>query len=274
MKKLLLGSVALAAMIAGPAMAADMPLKAPPPVVTYYDWSGYYIGFSIGGMWSTVDRTFPNPAGLGGFGPGPAGNFSTNRSDAVYDIHVGTQWQWNQWVLGVEAAYTGCFRECTSLSGVLPVAAAGAPPLFTPNTIGQHKITNLFTAGPRLGYAWDRLLVYGTGGIAEAALKGTYCLTTGPGGSPQCNLSIQNGQSTNWGWYAGGGFEYMIAKGALVDVIAGVEYQHFDVGTVHATPAFAATGADYNLAAHGDTVRGRLTIKWNPYPAAAVFAKY
>jgi hypothetical protein len=28
------------------------------------------------------------------------------------------------------------------------------------------------------------------------------------------------------------------------------------------------------LAARGDTVRGRLTIKWNPYPAAAVFAKY
>jgi outer membrane immunogenic protein len=269
MKKYLLGSVALAAMIAGPAMAADMPLKAPPPVVTYYDWSGYYIGFSLGGMWSTVNRTFDFPTGTGGFGNN--GAFSTSTSDAVYDVHVGTQWQWNQWVLGVEAAYTGCFRECTSLTGLLPV------PQFTPNTIGQHKITNLFTAGPRLGYAWDRLLVYGTGGVAMATLKGTYCLTTGPGGSPQCGVvSNQNGQSTNWGWYAGGGLEYMIAKGALVDVIAGVEYQHWDVGSVHAlslNPAFA-TGADYDLSARGDTVRGRLTIKWNPYPAAAVYAKY
>jgi outer membrane immunogenic protein len=41
MKKLLLGSAGLAALIAGPAMAADMPVKAPPPApVAYYDWSG------------------------------------------------------------------------------------------------------------------------------------------------------------------------------------------------------------------------------------------
>jgi outer membrane immunogenic protein len=45
MKKFLLGSVGLAAMLAGPAMAADMPIKAPPPPpVAYYDWSGAYIG--------------------------------------------------------------------------------------------------------------------------------------------------------------------------------------------------------------------------------------
>jgi outer membrane immunogenic protein len=268
MKKFLLGSVALAAMIAGPAMAADMPLKAPPPVA-YYDWSGYYIGFSLGGMWSTVDRTF-GPAispVIGAVLP----NISTSGSDAVYDIHLGTQWQWNQWVLGIEAAYTGCFRECTTLSGILPV------PAFTANTVAQHKITNLFTAGPRLGYAWDRLLVYGTGGIASASLKGTYCLSPG-NGVLQCNPSNQNGQSQNWGWFAGGGVEYMIAKGALADVIAGVEYQHFDVGAVHAAAligaGFPGQFADYNLAAHGDTVRARISIKWNPYPAAAVFAKY
>jgi outer membrane immunogenic protein len=269
MKKYLLGSVALAAMIAGPAMAADMPLKAPPPVVTYYDWSGYYIGFSIGGMWYKTDRTFPNPPGfpVAGFGPGTPGAFSTTNSDTVYDVHLGTQWQWNQWVLGVEAAYVGCFRECSSLTGVLPTAINGLP-AFTANTVAQHKITNLFTAGPRLGYAWDRWMVFGTGGIAGASLKGTYCVAV-----PQsCFGSIQNGQSMNWGWYAGGGLEYMIAKGALVDVIAGVEYQHWDVGEVH---AFANnTSQDYNLAARGDTVRGRLTIKWNPYPAAAVYAKY
>src|SRR6267378_4526262 len=140
MKKFLLGSVGLAAMIAGPAMAADMPLKAPPPVVSYYDWSGYYIGFSIGGMWSTVDRTFGNPQNfpVAGFGPGPGGNFSTTSNDAVYDVHVGAQWQWYQWVLGVEAAYIGCFRECRSLTGVLPTGTGGANTLFTANTLGEH----------------------------------------------------------------------------------------------------------------------------------------
>ena len=39
------------------------------------------------------------------------------------------------------------------------------------------------------------------------------------------------GQSRNSGWYAGGGFDYMVHKGPLVDVILGLEYQHYDVGS-------------------------------------------
>ena len=60
MKKFLLASVAFAA-IAGPAMAADMPVAPPPPPVVYYDWTGAYIGFNAGSTWSHVDQTFPNP---------------------------------------------------------------------------------------------------------------------------------------------------------------------------------------------------------------------
>ena len=43
-----------------------------------------------------------------------------------------------------------------------------------------------------------------------------------------------NGASRNNGWYAGGGFDYMVHKGPLVDVLLGVEYQHFDVGSKNA----------------------------------------
>ena len=54
MKYLALGSAALAAMIAGPAMAADMPVRAPAPVAAYYDWSGAYAGFNVGAAWYDV----------------------------------------------------------------------------------------------------------------------------------------------------------------------------------------------------------------------------
>ena len=80
-------------------------------------------------------------------------------------------------------------------------------------------------------------------------------------------VSNANGQSRNSGWYAGGGFDYMVHKGALVDVILGVEYQHFDVQDKNAfcgNPA-CNTAHDYDLGAKGDIVRARLTIKTQGY---------
>ena len=44
--------------------------------------------------------------------------------------------------------------------------SAGPPPApstrstFFPNTLGEHKMTNLFTVGGKLGYAWDRWMIY------------------------------------------------------------------------------------------------------------------
>ncbi len=103
---------------------------------------------------------------------------------------------------------------------------------YNPAPLGEHKITNLFTVGPRIGFAWDRFLVFATGGAAAADLKATYCdgVTSlcGPG---RQSATFGDGQIWNWGWYVGGGFDYMIHKGALVDVIFGVEYQHWDVDT-------------------------------------------
>ncbi len=287
MKKLFLGSMALAAMVAGPAMAADMPVKALPPPPALYDWSGAYIGFNIGGMSYDVDRTFPNRIPLiagGGILPG----FTTNDTDGIFGFHAGAQWQWGSFVFGVEAALSGCFEECRAVSGILP------PPFLQPGPLGEHKITNLFTVGPRIGFAWDRFLVFATGGAASADLKGTYCnsATNLCGVNPANLATFQNGTSWNWGWFVGGGFDYMIHKGALVDVILGVEYQHWEVDTDRAftcAPAGAFCGPlpsfrDYDLGASGDLVRARLTIKtqgwgfWGP-PAVgkapvAVMARY
>ena len=120
MKNVLLGTVALAAMLAGPAMAADMPIKAPPPPpVAYYNWSGAYIGFNAGGIWSQVNQDFPNPALLGGTGPGNGKSFSTSPSDGIFGFHAGAQWQWGAWVLGAEAALSECFQECRGTSGIV-----------------------------------------------------------------------------------------------------------------------------------------------------------
>ena len=268
MKKFLLGSVALAAMFAGPAMAADMRVPAPPPPVVYYDWSGAYVGFNAGGVWYDVDRQFHAPfapgfgpaGGLGPIAPGGLNGFTTNNSDGIYGFHAGAQWQWGAWVLGAEAALSGCFRECRSHSGLLT-------PGVTANTFGEHKITNLFTAGGKLGYAWDRWMIYGSGGYASADLKSTYCNTvTGICGP---SVTAQNGAERATGWYAGGGLDFMVHKGALVDVLLGVEYQHFDVSGDNAfcrTPGCNVPHrANHDLSAKGDLVRAKLTIKTQGY---------
>src|SRR6266699_6969460 len=58
MKNLFLASLALAAMIAAPATAADLPYKAPPPLpVAYYDWSGAYVGLNVGGTHYNVTQS-------------------------------------------------------------------------------------------------------------------------------------------------------------------------------------------------------------------------
>ena len=264
MKRFLLGSAALTAMLAGPAMAADMPLKAPPsPPVSYYDWSGAYIGFNAGGVWDKLNQHFPLP-GAGGSFPGINPDFSSNTSNAIYGFHAGAQWQWGAWVLGVEAALSGCMQECRSTSGILTPTGPG---FFGANTFVEHKITNLFTVGPRLGYAWDRWMIFATGGWASANLKSAVCSSVanqcdGPG-------SNFNGASRNNGWYAGGGLDYMVHKGPLVDVVLGVEYQHFDVSGHNAfcfnPGCTTANGFDYDLGAKGDIVRARLTIKTQGY---------
>jgi outer membrane immunogenic protein len=247
MNKLFLGSVALAAaMIAGPAMAADMPVKAkaPPPVVVY-DWSGAYVGFNIGGTWYDVERVYPNLLGA---------SITSSGDDGIYGFHAGAQGQWGNWVLGIEAAYSACFHECQSSAVIIPLPAPLGPGLEAHN-----KITNLFTVGPRLGYAWDRWMIYGTGGYATASVKGQYLL----GGVEVAATRPFSGQSWNHGWFAGGGFEYMAHKGALVDVILGVEYQHVDLRSERAFNDTVFVGAPFSFDQDAvlDIVRARLTIK-------------
>lgn len=67
MKKLLVASAALAALIAAPALAADMAVKAPPPppAVAYYDWTGFYLGANAGWAWTQVSESLTAAAATG-----------------------------------------------------------------------------------------------------------------------------------------------------------------------------------------------------------------
>src|SRR5262249_9814241 len=129
-----------------------------------------------------------------------------------------------------------------------------------------------YTAGVRLGWAWDRWLFYVNGGGAAGSLHGQFCNAAGICGP---SVFLANGTSWNTGYYAGVGIDYMIHKGTRVDAIVGLEYQHYDLGQRDAFCNFAfcgASGADYQLRVRGDSLRARFTIKthgWDIFYAPA-----
>jgi opacity protein-like surface antigen len=116
-------------------------------------------------------------------------------------------------------------------------------------------------------------MLFATGGWASANLKSSACSTAvalnannAPGPCDGPGSRFNGASRSNDGWYVGGGFDYMVHKGSLVDVILGVEYQHFDVGSSKNAFCFnpgcgTATAWDFDLASKGDIVRARFTIK-------------
>ena len=269
MKKNLLVILALTTIAANSAVAADMPLKAPvkAPPLEVYNWSGIYLGASVGGAWTEPHRFYPNLPEVGI----PPTTFVSRSTDGIYDIHGGAQLQFGQWVVGVEATYVAGIDRLQSSVSVSP------PEPFT-HLAATTRITDLWMVGPRLGFAWNRFMVYGTGGYAAARLVGSYsCGDTGipvlpgPGdcsaifGPVIRNLDF-GGTTWNNGWYIGAGVEFMAVRTAWADIIFGAEYRHFEVDSKLAfTCDVAHCGPTHHQNffqdARGDMVSARLTIK-------------
>jgi outer membrane immunogenic protein len=272
MKKLVLGAIALAGMmISAQALAADMPLKARPMAVDpAYDWSGFYVGAGVGGVSVVASRFMPDLPLVGL----PPQTFTTPRAnDWIFSGFGGVQGQWGRWVIGVEASYNaGSSKDMRADTSISPPEPFGRLDAST-------MITDLVMIGPKVGYTWDRLMVYGTGGYAGAHVEGRYSCSEGgvfilPGPGP-CLIGVFgpelralsfSGKSWNNGWFAGAGFDYLAYKGSFADVLIGAEYKHFEL---QQTRGFTCTPAVCQFAPHqgffhgayGDMAQVRLTFK-------------
>jgi outer membrane immunogenic protein len=194
MKKLVAATIALAALLAGPAMAADMRvLKAPapkePPFVVY-SWTGFYIGIQGGGGWSSVTQTDPRP-------------FSSDRYQGTGGMiggTVGFNVQWDYVVLGLEAdGGSTWIKDATIGTNPLFGNCGGAPPRCFSN------LKSLATFRGRAGVAMDNVLPYLTGGLAVGSLHGEE-------GDVAANGAFGSGTATVVGWTAGIGIEAMFTR--------------------------------------------------------------
>jgi len=213
MKRLLVAGAALAANWIVPALAADMPLKAPVLPVALWEWTGCYIGAEGGANWG---RTHNVDITTGFVGLTVTDPFNLNGG--LFGGTIGCNYQVGKWVFGVEGDISW-----TNKHGI----ANEIPPFDTTATI-EVKEHWIGTARGRLGYkfgAQDQFLLYVTGGGAFARVEGITCLPT-----VFC-ASVQNTMS---GFTVGGGGEWAIFPGMPVPHgwwSVKVEYLYVDLGS-------------------------------------------
>jgi outer membrane immunogenic protein len=257
-------SIVGAALLAGTtlASAADlgrMPMKAPPiapPPV--WSWTGFYIGahagYGFGGDDSveTTGQAAPNIANvLGGARPG---NVDLERDGFVGGGQIGYNWQFApNWLLGIEAdiSYTD-FRETTNVR-TLPLAGAGT----LLNTFST-RLDYLGTVRGRLGYVFDRTLIYATGGLAYGDVRNSVDFF-GPANQLQftgTNSSIQTGYAV------GGGIEHAFQPNWTIKG----EYIYYDLGretvNVAVIPGSGGGGTGYNSTFRNDGHIGRIGLNY------------
>jgi outer membrane immunogenic protein len=232
MKWLLTSIVAVAALAVGPASAADMPLKAPPPA-PMYNWSGFYFGGTGGVGVLRTEWDYFNAGVI------PSPN-PTDDATWVGGGFVGIQWQTGNWVFGAEANWIATGLETT---------ASCPNPAF--NCV--VRLNDYWTAGARVGYVMWNALWYTTGGYAEGRLKtSTPLVATG--------VNFDTSSATHPGWFIGAGVEFVLGSTGL---IFGLEYDHVEFETKAHNPTPFATSQVRNINADIDTFRARLSYKFN-----------
>ena len=222
MKKLLLSTVAFASLTAG-AMAADLPSRrvAPAPYVAVpvFTWTGFYVGVNAGYAFDTGNN-FNGPFAVGPGGTTPAGVFTpgtgvfpnqnNNRDGFVGGGQVGYNYQIGNIVVGIEAdaQYADLAGNRSGVVGFTPGSGLAAPFVaFAPAGGNRTGIEWFGTVRGRIGYAWDRLLVFGTGGFAYGDGPDN-CNSVGPFGAAGRCVNGGNNNGLRTGWAAGGGIEY------------------------------------------------------------------
>jgi outer membrane immunogenic protein len=263
----------------GSAMAADLPVKAPPVVAPIWSWTGFYIGGNVGGAWNdTRDDVFPTGCFLTTCGGGPP--FNPIRSDSVRlsgsgftgGAQAGYNWQRDKWVFGIEGDinYNGV-NDRSAINRPLAAPLAG-------NFI-HTETDNLQWFGTLRGRAGvtvtPSFLLYGTGGLAFGEVKSASAVSF----TTTADTYAGTLDDTRVGWTAGVGGEWMIAPKWSIKA----EYLYIDLGkasytqactnlAVCGSPPQVAPGATYqtDLRVHENILR----VGLNYHFGGPVVAKY
>ena len=183
------------------ARAAD---TAPPA----FNWAGMYMGASLGGGFPLHrGKRLRATSGSGSptFDLYPD---SVTRPGVTVGAQAGYNWQRGSWVWGFETDLSLLDGRRGPTGAYLASPAYSGPPVLT---LMSNSSANFFASiRGRVGYAWDRSLLYLTAGVAAGGARGPATLTLGAGG-PDAIFSAPWSQSSRMKYAIGAGFEYAFA---------------------------------------------------------------
>lgn len=228
MKKILLSSVALLGMAVA-AQAADLPRRtmAPAPYVAavpVFTWTGFYVGVNAGYGWSDNGQDDRFRLGSGdvftGSAPGTV-SFRTNNDESegfLGGAQVGYNWQFTPgtgFVVGVEADIQGIDLDRDNGTSAFTFDPSGVGTgLTNANFVAVRNSASSLdyfgTIRGRLGYAFDRFMIYGTGGFAYGGGDRNNGCPTFVNGNNVSRFCDNGGDDTRWGYAVGGGFEWAL----------------------------------------------------------------
>jgi opacity protein-like surface antigen len=126
------------------------------------------------------------------------------------------------------------------------------------------------TIRARTGFAFDRVLIYGTGGVAFAGFSSIFSVN----GTDAIGPFFANGRgsTTRVGWTAGGGVQYAINNNWSVRV----EYRYSDFGRITDRPSFSVAGLTYstNRQLEQNQVQVGFSYKFGGFAPYPVVARY
>ena len=217
----------------GAALAADLPIEQPviieqPPVIIY-NWTGIYLGLQGGYAWGDASfdiRDTDTPPDFQSLVVG------TDPSGFIGGGHAGALYQWNNVVLGIEGDIE--YNGMNDSGGARVFDFAG-------NGLGRVDIDVDYNLSAsvrgRLGFAFDRYLLYATGGYAYASIDHT--ITARGGGTTEV-ATFDEGFN---GWTAGAGLDAFVAQ----NVSAGLEYRYTSLEDKTFRFGDAAIDADHDF---------------------------
>ncbi len=207
-------------------LAADLGASRRAETPAYTDWSGGFVGLegSAGGAYGAYNF---GPSTIGARAiPGFKTGDSTGRSDqgrdattAVGGAFAGWNWQAGPWVYGVEAAL-----DAANLKRPVPSTTAGfgyeaADPAFD---VVRAKTDVYGSLRARLGYSFERYLVYGSFGLAGANAR---LLANYPDFETGGQNTVRRTQSY-LGFTLGAGVQYAVSD----QLALGIDYRYLDLG--------------------------------------------